>query len=526
MFALLADSQVEDGLTRRLPTPMALLPVVCYYDADFAPDGVIVATQSCWLSEATASLEGGEDAQSLDDAIYNAPIPPWKVLIATTSTPALDAPDEYPTQDEVVLDALPSDHAIPFALTRLGEHASMTPLKDRAALLQAAHVSAHRGSRGTMQRLLADGHKWPSMEKDCLEAARSCRECQRYTTQRYGFHPLRLITADMPMDHLAIDLAHMPTSECGHNYILVIVDICTRFVWLYPLPSKTGPVVSARLRELFLLFGLPRVIQSDNGSEFVNLGLKVVLDGAGVDHRRVAPYRPQGNGAAERAVRSVKEVLLPLIRGDLGSWARRLPEAQYAMNTSVHRRHGSTPFSLMFARGHNPLRAEPIQPSRPLTEAEFQRRYEVMSEVVFPAIATRTNEYNKKVFKDFYKRHKMIAEDLPPGSMVMKQVKPFPRSGEPAWEGPFFVLQRNRGGSYVLRDATNALVPRPTPLSQLRLVSYEGALNPDSFEVDHVIGHRDLENGARQFLFRWKDQESKSWVDEKDIDTLKCITDY
>ena len=194
------------------------------------------------------------------------------------------------------------------------------------------------------------------------------------------------------MDHLAMDLAQFDTSESVMNYVLVVVDVCTRFVLLCPLPNKAGSEVSSRSRELFLLFCPPRIIQSDNGSEFTNLGVQLLLDGAGVDHRRVTPYHLQANGAAERVVRTMKEMLYPLIRGDLGSWAKRLPEVQYAINTSVHRRHGSTPFSLLYARPHNPLRMEPAQAQRPLNVRELQRRYELMHQVVFPAIAGQTTE--------------------------------------------------------------------------------------------------------------------------------------
>ena len=105
--------------------------------------------------------------------------------------------------------------------------------------------------------------------------------------------------------------------------------------------------------------GRPRIIQSDNGSEFANLGIASLMTAAGIDHRRVSAYYPQANGAAERAIRTVKETLRAVIHGDTGHWPDHLAEVQYAHNTSVNRRHGSTPFSLFFARDHVPLKGEP-----------------------------------------------------------------------------------------------------------------------------------------------------------------------
>jgi transposase InsO family protein len=115
------------------------------------------------------------------------------------------------------------------------------------------------------------------MEKYCLRIAKECIDCQRFTTQKYGFHPLRLIAADLPMDHLAIDLAQMKTSLCGHNYILVVIDICTRFAWLFALVDKSGASVSAALKALFAQCGKPLIIQSDNGSEFRNMNFETVM---------------------------------------------------------------------------------------------------------------------------------------------------------------------------------------------------------------------------------------------------------
>ncbi len=161
---------------------------------------------------------------------------------------------------------------------------------------------------------------------------------------------MRAIAADLPMDHLAIDLAQMRTSKDGMNYFLVVIDICTRFAWLVALPDNMGATVASALRSLFMTYGIPRILQSDNGTEFINLNVQQVLELAGVDHRRVTAYYPQANGAAERIIRSIKQRLNAYLKGDTLEWPHHVPVVQFCCNTSAHRRHGSTPFSLFFAR--------------------------------------------------------------------------------------------------------------------------------------------------------------------------------
>ncbi len=95
------------------------------------------------------------------------------------------------------------------------------------------------------------------MENDCLRVAKECLDCQRFTAQRYGFHPLRSVTADVPMDGLAMDLAQMKASTDGRNYILVVVDLCTGFIWLYAIADEASDSITACLRELCAIFGKP-----------------------------------------------------------------------------------------------------------------------------------------------------------------------------------------------------------------------------------------------------------------------------
>ncbi len=109
----------------------------------------------------------------------------------------------------------------------------------------------------------------------------------------------------------------------------------------------------------------------------------------------------------------------------------------------------------------------------------------------------------------------------------MRQVKPRGSKMLPGWEGPYVVIRRNRGGAYLLRDSTGDQLIDRIPVSQLRLISYEGSLFPDSFEVETIVSHRG-EPGKRKYLVRWKgfSPEHDTWQDEKDIETRRCVVEY
>ena len=82
---------------------------------------------------------------------------------------------------------------------------------------------------------------------------------------------MQTITADLPWDHIAIDLVTpLPLSEDGMDTLLVIVDVMTKFCVLRCLKGKGMTEIARSLPEVMAILGVPKTMQSDNGSEFVN----------------------------------------------------------------------------------------------------------------------------------------------------------------------------------------------------------------------------------------------------------------
>ena len=66
-----------------------------------------------------------------------------------------------------------------------------------------------------------------------------------------------------------IDLIDMQSMvQNSFKWILVYQDHLTKFVILRALTSKRAAEVAHHLLDIFLIFGAPSIMQSDNGSEF------------------------------------------------------------------------------------------------------------------------------------------------------------------------------------------------------------------------------------------------------------------
>ncbi len=82
------------------------------------------------------------------------------------------------------------------------------------------------------------------------------------------FHPLNSIAVDMTWDHLAIDsVTSLPSTPAGKDTLLVVADEMTKFSILRCLKKKEMLGIEKVVWEVMKLFGIPKIIQSDNVRE-------------------------------------------------------------------------------------------------------------------------------------------------------------------------------------------------------------------------------------------------------------------
>ncbi len=62
----------------------------------------------------------------------------------------------------------------------------------------------------------------------------------------------------------------LPKSRTGSKYLLTIMCQTTRFPAAYPLRSITTKTVLKALTQFIALFGIPKIIQTDQGSNFTS----------------------------------------------------------------------------------------------------------------------------------------------------------------------------------------------------------------------------------------------------------------
>lgn len=80
-----------------------------------------------------------------------------------------------------------------------------------------------------------------------------------------------------PLEHLQVDLVDLLSyaeKNDRYCYILTLIDVFSRYVWVISLKDKEDSTIHTELVNIFKNFGPSTKLQADNGSEFITTILK------------------------------------------------------------------------------------------------------------------------------------------------------------------------------------------------------------------------------------------------------------
>lgn len=129
----------------------------------------------------------------------------------------------------------------------------------------------------------------------------------------------------------------------GYRYILVVINCFSKYLWAYPLKTKTGREVAEVMKKIFENSSTPpKHLQSDQGSEFLSKEVQKLLKQYKIKH--YFTYSEKKASIVERAIRTFKSMLWKELN-IIGSykWYNLLPDIVYKYNNNKHRTIGMKP---------------------------------------------------------------------------------------------------------------------------------------------------------------------------------------
>ncbi len=124
----------------------------------------------------------------------------------------------------------------------------------------------------------------------------------KHTQHREPLQPTPL--PERPWQKIATNLCEYKGKHC-----IVITDYYSRYLEILHLPTTTTDQVVKSLKSTFARFGIPDQLVSDNGPQYTSETWKDFCKRYDIMHLTSSPHNPQGNGLAERAVKTGKRIL-------------------------------------------------------------------------------------------------------------------------------------------------------------------------------------------------------------------------
>ena len=365
-----------------------------------------------------------------------------------------------------------------------GAHKLVVDKDDRMRMMAGAHDSlGHRGFYAT-KMLIAERFWWPEFERDVSWYIKTCHLCQERQKTLLKIPPIVTHTPSLFQTLHADTMSMTPKSNgCGH----IAHGRCGMTSWMEgrPLREETGRSVGIWLFEdIICRWGCIIWIITDNGSVY-RAAVAWLERKYGIKGIKISPYNSKANGVVERGHFIIREGIVKSCQGNINQWPSKVHHAFFADKCITRKSTGFSPYYLLYG-------VDPVLPFD-LTEATFLvhgfhsgmkteellalriRQLEKRPEDIAQAAAAivqsrlRSKEQFEKVF-----RRRLTSHVFEEGDLVLvrnSQVeKELDKKHKPRYLGPFQIVRRTKGGSYVLKELDGTVSRRG--VAHFRLLPY------------------------------------------------------
>src|SRR3989337_259182 len=298
---------------------------------------------------------------------------------------------------------------------------------------------------------------WPQMYNDIKEYTTTCDSCQRRGGPKKNNELYPIEVSGNPFERIGIDIVGPlnPTKE-GHRYIVVSIDYLTKWPEARALKEANTTNVSKFIYEdIICRHGCPRILQSDQGTHFVNEVIKELLRKFNIRQQLSTPYHPQTNGLVERFNRTLCESLAKMTHG-LTDWDDLVQPTLFAARDKNNRSTGGSPFLLTYGRqARSPYSLTPdhqmtlIDRLQTIIEDVPHIRESARQTIKYTQLAMK-RQYPVQQTKEFKIGDKVLRRDKTrdvshSGKLLDKKI------------GPYIVVEKLINGTYRIADENGTL---------------------------------------------------------------------
>lgn len=375
-------------------------------------------------------------------------------------------------------------------------HQVMLPTCYRERVLAAAHddpMGGHQGINITYHKILKYFF-WPKLKSDVAKFCNACIVCQLVgkPNQTPPKAPLRpIVVPEEPFSHVVMDcVGPLPRTKSGNIYLITMMCITTRYPEAFAVRNIRAKTVVARMLQFFSTFGLPRVVQTDNGTNFKSDVFEQFCKEHGITHKVSSPYHPQSQGVIERFHLTLKQMLKTSCESSHTFWDENLPYVLFAAREGLQSSLGCSPFELVFGhkvRGPLQMLQENLLGNVTLSEgsAFFAQHHQRLKDCKAAALKYLGKAQEKMKERNDAKSKLRVFQ---PGDPVLVLKPRLGNTMSHKYEGPYIVTEKTGDLTYKVRhsDKRNQVMlihvnrlkkfqgPRPIALTNVSISSERG----------------------------------------------------
>ena len=217
----------------------------------------------------------------------------------------------------------------------------------KATAFEECHIvrksEDHYGRTKTLQRL-KEKYYWTSMVEDTVAMIVQCKPC-KFNKLNKTSHYIRVT---QPWEVVSFDiLGQFSVSDGGQAFLIVIIDMFTKYSVAIPMRDTTVVDVATALEKSIFKLGSPQRFVSDQSEEFVRELNQVLEVDKALPKNVIAVTKTQMNRPDEA---SIKQQILQHCYQKESTWVDSLQQKVYEINCTFCTSSGHVPFYLMFNR--------------------------------------------------------------------------------------------------------------------------------------------------------------------------------
>lgn len=211
-------------------------------------------------------------------------------------------------------------------------------------------MGGHLGIKATIEKIKQQ-YFWDGMGEQTRKFVSKCLDCKRNKINRHTRMEMCITeTPQLPNEMIVMDcVGPIGESIDGARFITTFQCCLTCFVHAIPSADITAfTVAKIFVERLICLHGIPKIILTDMGSNFMSQMFEETMKLLNISHVHASVRRPESVGKIEKWHRYLGDFIRMFTDTNRAEWSAVLPYSVFVFNNKVHSTTRYTPHYLMY----------------------------------------------------------------------------------------------------------------------------------------------------------------------------------